>query len=268
MPLLAVAKEISLEDVRLGLEKMPDRFFEHPHTVLVVTNLSYTDAPSLRAARPGEGRGAELAGGPPHRHDSATSSRSRSRRSAPSLAYGWETKPHPTTGNPVYVRPSVLVIYREDHEFLLDAVIPRPRQTPGSYDFILASQPWRARMSATFKAQRMLAPLARSLAPGGRLLAIQSIGRDPALEIVQTLWPRENPFQVDRHALLAALRDELGARPRASTSAIPPDDRRSSATRCTRCRRRSATGSARRRCSRRGTPRSTSTRSRTSASIR
>ena len=32
---LAVAKEISLEDVRLGLEKMPDRFYEHPPTVLV-----------------------------------------------------------------------------------------------------------------------------------------------------------------------------------------------------------------------------------------
>jgi DNA-binding response OmpR family regulator len=40
VPVLAVAKEISLEDVRLGLEKMPDRFFEHPHTVLVVTNLT------------------------------------------------------------------------------------------------------------------------------------------------------------------------------------------------------------------------------------
>src|SRR5262249_56308280 len=47
VPVLAVAKEISLEDVRLGLEKMPDRFVEHPHTVLVVNNLSYADAPSL-----------------------------------------------------------------------------------------------------------------------------------------------------------------------------------------------------------------------------
>ena len=53
VPLLAVAKEISLEDVRLGLEKMPDRFYEHPHTVLVITNLSYTDAPAAacRATR-------------------------------------------------------------------------------------------------------------------------------------------------------------------------------------------------------------------------
>src|SRR5262245_25997756 len=39
IPLLAVAKEISLEDVRLGLDKMPDRLQEHPATVFVVTNL-------------------------------------------------------------------------------------------------------------------------------------------------------------------------------------------------------------------------------------
>ena len=42
-----VAKEISLEDVRLGLEKMPDRLFEHPATVFVVTNLNYAEAPRL-----------------------------------------------------------------------------------------------------------------------------------------------------------------------------------------------------------------------------
>src|SRR5512143_1261653 len=35
MPLYAVAKEISYEDVRLMLEKMADRLFEHPATVLV-----------------------------------------------------------------------------------------------------------------------------------------------------------------------------------------------------------------------------------------
>ena len=53
VPLLAVAKEISLEDVRLGLEKMPDRFYEHPHTVLVITNLNYIGGAAADAARPG-----------------------------------------------------------------------------------------------------------------------------------------------------------------------------------------------------------------------
>src|SRR3984957_16904881 len=47
VPLLVVAKEISLEDVRLGLEKLPDRLCEHPGTVFVVTNLTYADAPRL-----------------------------------------------------------------------------------------------------------------------------------------------------------------------------------------------------------------------------
>ena len=47
VPMVAVAKEISLEDVRLGLDKMPDRFIEHPATVLVITNLNYADAPRL-----------------------------------------------------------------------------------------------------------------------------------------------------------------------------------------------------------------------------
>src|SRR5216684_5406525 len=34
-PFYVVGKEISLEDVRLALQKMSDRFFEHPATVLV-----------------------------------------------------------------------------------------------------------------------------------------------------------------------------------------------------------------------------------------
>ena len=56
----------------------------------------------------------------------------------------------------------------------------------------------------------MVAPLARALGPGGRLLGIHSCGGDPALEIVQTVWPNERPFISDRHALLAATGDELG----------------------------------------------------------
>jgi len=47
MPFYVVGKEISLEDIRLTLQKMADRFFEHPASVLVLTNLAYADAPWL-----------------------------------------------------------------------------------------------------------------------------------------------------------------------------------------------------------------------------
>ena len=39
IPLLVSTKEISIEDVRLGLEKLPDRFIEHKTTVFVISNL-------------------------------------------------------------------------------------------------------------------------------------------------------------------------------------------------------------------------------------
>ena len=47
VPFFVVGKEISLEDVRLSLEKMADRFFEHAPTVMVITNLYYSEAPWL-----------------------------------------------------------------------------------------------------------------------------------------------------------------------------------------------------------------------------
>src|SRR4029450_5052755 len=81
----------------------------------------------------------------------------------PVLTQGWQTRPSAKTGNPMVVRPTALVLYREDHEFMLDAVIPKPGRPPLQYDFVLASQPWRARMSAKFKAEKVLAPLPRRL---------------------------------------------------------------------------------------------------------
>jgi SAM-dependent methyltransferase len=221
VPLLAVAKEISLEDVRLGLEKMPDRFYEHPQTVVVITNLSYMEAPHLTSNDTNAALNWHTL---PLRGESTYDYVEQIEALGPILSHGWQTRPNPKTGNPAVVRPSILVIYREDHEFLLDAVIPRRGAPLGSFDLILCSQPWRARMSARFKAQKVLAPLARSLKPGGRLLTVQSYGRDPGLEIVQRLWPDENPFQVGRRDLLEALERELGNDARHFTLSVPPDE--------------------------------------------
>jgi len=48
MPFYIVGKELSVEDVRLVLEKMPDRLYEHPAMVLVITNMFYSEAPWLK----------------------------------------------------------------------------------------------------------------------------------------------------------------------------------------------------------------------------
>ena len=209
LPFHMVGKEISLEDVRLSLEKMPDRFHENPATVLVVTNLYYTEAPwltprSMPAAAALNWIDVPLAGNTAHEFDEQIANLQ------PTLADGWQVRASPKTGNPLYVRPSVLVLYREDHKFLLDQVIPRPGQLRADYDLVVASQPYRARMPVEFKIQKVIAPLAKSLAPGGRLLGIHSIGGDPGLEIIRRIWPDEIPFKTNRHDLLKTLKNEIG----------------------------------------------------------
>jgi hypothetical protein len=210
MPFYNVGKEISLEDIRLTLQKMPDRFFEHPATVLVLTNLAYADAPwlhvkSLNAASSLVWHELPLVGNSAHRFEQQIIDLE------PFLALNWRAGVSARTGNPIYERPVVLVIYREDHRFLLDPIIPKPGGTLANYDLVIASQPYRARASLEFKASRVIGPLARALGPGGRLIAIHSHGHDPGMEIIQKVWPEDNPFIHDRHQILKAVKHDLGA---------------------------------------------------------
>ena len=208
-PFYVVGKEISLEDVRLAMQKMSDRFMEHPATVLVLTNLAYADAPwlavkSLSAASSMVWHEVALTGSSSHQFEQQITDL------VPFLDENWKAGVSPKTGNPVYERPVVLVVYREDHKFLLDPIIPKPGGTVANYDLVIASQPYRARASLDFKAKRVIAPLAEALGPGGRLIAIHSHGHDPGHEIVQKVWPGENPFIHDRHQIMKAVKHELG----------------------------------------------------------
>jgi hypothetical protein len=131
------------------------------------------------------------------------------------LAENWTATPGGSAGNPQYERPLVLVIYRDDHKLLLDGIRPKQGAVQADYDLIIACQPYRARAPVEFKASKVVAPLARALGPGGRLIGIHSRGPDPALELVQRVWPGENPFATDRHELLKATKRALGPEARA-----------------------------------------------------
>lgn len=224
MPFYVVGKEISLEDVRLSLEKIPDRLVEHPHSVIVITNLHYAEAPTLTPNTPAKQanmvfKHVELEGTGSHGFGEQL------RALDPFLVDHWDVKPSEKTGNPLYVTPSALVIYRKDHCFALDSLIPRKGEARADYDLILASQPWRSRTGAEFKVKRILAPLARSLRGHGVMLGIQSQGGDPGMDIIRRIWPDEEPFPVGRHELIEAMLAELGPEARGfDLSALPNDD--------------------------------------------
>ena len=209
MPFYIVGKEISLEDIRLSLQKMSDRFVEHPASVVILTNLAYAEAPwltvkSVSAATSLVWHEVALEGTTAHNFEQQITGLEGF------LGENWKARVSPKSGNPVYERPVVLILYRADHKFLLDQIVPRPGGTVADYDLVIASQPYRARSSLEFKAKRVLAPLARALGPNGRMIAIHSYGHDPGMEIIHKVWPEDNPFAHNRHDLLKAVKQELG----------------------------------------------------------
>ncbi len=210
MPFYISGKEISLEDVRICLSKMSDRLFEHPASVLVFTNLFYSEAPwlkpkSMASSNSMVWKEVALQGGSSHEFAEQLN------ELRGFLDENWQAGHSPKTGNPIYERPTVLIIYREDHKFLLSDVIPKQDVKKADYDLVLASQPYRLRVSSEVKSRNVLLPLVRSLGRGGRLIGIHSSGDDPGHQILKEIWPNDNPFISDRHSLLKAVKNELGS---------------------------------------------------------
>ena len=209
VPFLIVGKEISQEDVRISLEKMADRFYEHPLTVLVLTNMLFSEAPRLRPKSNAKQarlnwKEVRLEGSTAFEFDEQIEDLGKH------VQDWWKTTPSDRTGNPIYVNPSVLVIFRKDHEWPLASVIPQKGASHHEYDVVIAAQPFRARQTAKVKVKNVLAPLARCLAPGGCMVVIQSTGKDPGMEIIRGVWPGEDPFLTPRQELLRELSSQLG----------------------------------------------------------
>ena len=209
VPFLIVGKEISQEDVRISLEKMADRFYEHPLTVLVLTNMLFSEAPRLRPRSNAKQarlnwKEVRLEGSTAFEFDEQIEDLGKH------VQDWWKTTPSDRTGNPIYVNPSVLVIFRKDHEWPLASVIPQKGASHHEYDVVIAAQPFRARQTAKVKVRNVLAPLARCLAPGGCMVVIQSTGKDPGMEIIRGVWPGEDPFLTPRQELLRELSSQLG----------------------------------------------------------
>lgn len=201
-----------MEDARLTLSTLPGRLAEHPETIFVLTNMFYAEAPVLfprSAAHQSDLQWWDVAldGTTGHEfHQQITDLEHV-------LDEGWQTKLSERSGNPVYTRPSVIVLYRKDRAFALHDLIPRNTGAPQpfGYDLVLAAQPYRSRTSAEAKVRTVLAPLARALNPKGRLVVVQSTGHDPGMEIVRRIWPGDEPFATPRATLMKEIDRQLNA---------------------------------------------------------
>jgi len=208
IPLLVSTKEISIEDVRLGLEKLPDRFVEHKNTVFVISNLHYAEAANLRSKNEIKQKKInwnviKLKG------DTSLEFAQQLRKQNEFLEKKWNIEINKNTGNHTYKEPSIMVIYREDQEFNVNELIPNKNNSENKFDLIIASQPYRSRISAEKKVKYVIEPMIRALKPKGKLLTIHASGNDPANEIITKIWPKEKPFPSLGNSIISYLKKNL-----------------------------------------------------------
>ena len=209
IPFLVFGKEISMEDVRLSIEKLPDRFVEHPNMVFVISNLYYSEIASLNSNNPDKQQHInweilKLKGISSFEFSQQLSELDEM------LHNNWQVERHPKSGNPTYKSPSVLIIYRQDHEFGLDHIIPQHDGHKNYFDLIIASQPYRSRISVQKKIDYVVKPMIQALASGGKLILVHAMGNDSGMEIILKIWPDDNPFPSLANDIIACLKDTFG----------------------------------------------------------
>ncbi len=209
IPFLVTTKEISMEDVRLGLEKLPDRFVEHKNTVFVISNLNYTESTALRSnnitkQKKMNWKVVKLKG-----NSSLDFANQLRKFNQNFLSKKWQIERNLKNGNPTYKEPCVIIIYRKDQEFTLKNIIPNKKNGKTYYDLIIASQPYRSRISAEKKVKYVLEPMIKSLDKKGKLVVIHASGDDPGNKIIKKIWPKEKPFPTLYNSILKYIKTNI-----------------------------------------------------------
>ena len=209
LPVQLVIKGWGLEDLRNTMGRMVDRLREHPLTVLVLTNLYTREVVHLKktaAEGPTEISWHDVALGGEYSYDY----QQQIAGLFSELAAEW-TVVRGDDGFPVYSCPSVVTIYRADQRDTLGHLIPQQGGPDLEFDYCFLNHPYLHSHTMRFRVEYILAPVVRHLAPGGQMKVVQSIGDDPAHEIVRRVFPDHTMKNVSRHDIISELKKFLGS---------------------------------------------------------
>ena len=211
IPFFVMAKEISIEDVRLALEKLSDRFIEHPNMVFTITNLYFSEAASLKSNNAKKQKKMKwntlaLEGNSSYEFNQQLTDVDEL------LKDSWTIEEDPVTHRASYKNPSVLTIYRKDHENLVERYIPAKGDDKKLFDLVLASQPYRSRTSEKKKADFVIKPMIDILNKSGKLVVVHSCGNDSVSKVIKQLWPKETPFPTPARSIIKYLKKSLSTR--------------------------------------------------------
>ena len=191
--LLITGKEISYEDLKNTLEKMPDRFVEHPNLMITMTNVKFAELGLIETSKKIKNKKVKefnLILKSDNSFDFHSQITGNALGNFIKKNWGIEIDSKSRTS---YSNPCIIRVYREDHEKHFKQFVKNDYKN-NNYDLIIASQAYRAASSVGVKVKNVIGPLMRLLNKSGKLLVTHSIGGESIQKILKMAFKDKEAF--------------------------------------------------------------------------
>lgn len=202
--LLITGKEISYEDLKNTLDKMPDRFVEHPNMMVTMTNVKFAELGHIENSKKLKDKNIKKYN-LVLKADNSFDFHQQINNLGSFIKKYWgieiDSKSRTSYSNPCLIR-----IYREDHKRYIEPFLDNDYED-NNYDLIIASQAYRAASSVKVKVNNVIGPLMRLLNKSGKLLVTHSCGDDSVERILRQVWKGSDPFPTKGKDIINYLQD-------------------------------------------------------------
>ena len=202
-----LGKEISYKDLKNTLDKLSDRFAEHPRMLVTLTNVKFSQIEQLNVNKKINGKNIkilkiELSGSTSFDFQNQVMSTAVIKF----ITRFWGISAD-NSGNTQYTNPCIIKIYRQDSKEVLFSD-NESSQVTNNFDLIIASQAYRSRSIPERKVKYVISPLAKLLNQSGELLITHSTGGKQVNEILNTTFNNINAFPSVAKDLISQLERE------------------------------------------------------------
>ena len=204
--LLITGKEISYEDLKNTLEKMPDRFVEHPNLLITMTNVKFSELGLIESSKKIKDKKVKefnlvLKSNNSFDFNSQMTSRLLSNFIKKNWGIEIDNKNKTSYSNPCIIR-----VFREDNKKQLEKFLKNNYKN-NNYDLIVASQAYRAAASVEVKVKNVIAPLMRLLNKSGKLLVTHTCGGDFIQKVLKLAFKEKEAFPNTAKDIIEYLRN-------------------------------------------------------------
>jgi len=191
--LLLTGKEVSYEDLKNTLEKMPDRFVEHPNLLVTMSNVKFSELGMIESSNKIKDKRIKKFN-LVLKSDNSFDFNSQISGSLLGnfIKKNWGIEID-KKGRTSYSNPCIIRIYREDNERHLEQFLNNDYKN-NMYDLIIASQAYRAASSVKVKVNNVIGPLIKLLNKSGKLIVTHSCGGKSVQEILKLAFKNKEAF--------------------------------------------------------------------------